>query len=35
MSTREFTLRVAWITVQLILVYCLAEEFQAFFYQGF
>ncbi len=34
-SRRDFTRRIAWIGVQLILVYCLAGEFQPFFYQAF
>lgn len=35
MSRRSITIRIAWITIQLIGVYCLADEFQPFFYQGF
>ena len=31
----RLALRMAWIGVQLILVYCLADEFQPFFYQAF
>jgi len=32
---RELALRMLWITLRLILVYCLADEFQPFFYQAF
>jgi hypothetical protein len=31
----EVVRRVVWITIQLILVYCLAEESRPFFYQAF
>lgn len=34
-SRREFTWRIAWIGIQLILVYSMADEFQPFFYQAF
>ena len=34
-SRRDFARRIMWIVVQLILVYCLADEFQPFFYQAF
>jgi len=31
----EFWRRVAWIGVRLVLVYCMVDEFQPFFYQAF
>jgi len=35
MAWPEFARRMAWIAIQLILVYCFADEFQPFFYQAF
>lgn len=34
-SAGEYCLRIAWIGTRLILVYCLMDEFQPFFYQAF
>lgn len=31
----RFIWRLSWLTVQLVLVYCLAVESQPFFYQAF
>ena len=35
MAWPEFIRRLAWMAIQLILVYCFADEFQPFFYQAF
>ena len=31
----EYWQRIAWIGIRLVLVYCLIDEFQPFFYQAF
>ena len=35
MTWRALILRLGWIVIQLILVYCMVDEFQPFFYQAF
>ncbi len=35
MTWRGLILRLGWIAIQLVLAYCMADEFQPFFYQAF